>query len=234
MSKIAVLTLARRRSRFLSHFLFNYCTMTKDFENTKLFVMANAEDDYNKDIFTFFKLHPEYGVKFLFENSGLGVYGRHLYFNELASATDSDWLLHTCDDQMFIYENWDGFIRDYIISKNIDAAKVNVIIPKFSNMGAVDHMVSRGYINALGRLGGYGNIDSWINRLLAKLPQNRVFYPSRSIMYDFTPDAEIYTPEYLAVDDTKGQLLPMWGSEEVEKDLILEGNKLLEAIKNGL
>lgn len=232
--KISVLTIARRRSRFLSHFLFNYCAMTKNLIDTNLFVMANAGDDYNKDVFKFFEMHPEYGIKFFFEDSGLGVYGRHIYFNDLAKIADGDWIFHTCDDQMFIYKGWDDYLRKYIIDKNINFSKMNVIIPAFENTGIVDHIVSRGYINILGRLGGYGNIDSWINRILKEVPQDRVYYPSQKLMYDFTPNAEIHTPEYLTIDDTKGNLLPKWDSEEIKNDLSLEIDKMQEAIKNGL
>lgn len=232
--KISVLSLARRRSRFLSHFLFNYCTMTKDLENTNLFVMANAKDDYNKDVFKFFEVHSEYNIKFLFEDSGLGVYGRHIFFNDLVKNTDGDWIFHTCDDQMFIYEAWDNYLRDYIINKNIDSSKINIIVPAFENAGTVDHIVSRSYINILGKLGGFGNIDSFINRILEAIPQNRIFHPLQKLMYDFTVDSEIHTPEYLTTDTTKGNLLPKWGSKEVEDELSLEINKILKAIKNGL
>ena len=61
--RISLLLAARRRSRFLSHFLFSYFTRTKSLVDTELLVMASECDDWNRDLFKFFENYP---VKFFF------------------------------------------------------------------------------------------------------------------------------------------------------------------------
>lgn len=232
--KISVLTLARKRSRFLSHFIFNFLNTTADYKNTELLVMASANDDWNEDLFKFFATRPKYPIKFFFEDRKLGKYGRHLFFNELAQSASGDWLLHTCDDQIFIHQGWDNYIRSMIRTKGITPDKAHMIIPSFDNTGDVDQMVSRGFVNILGRIGGYGNIDSWLNEVREVMPADRVHKTPDNLMRDLTVYPEIFTPEYQTADTSEGDKLPKWESTEVMTDLELERQKIKEAIQNGL
>ena len=116
----------------------------------------------------------------------------------------------------------------------LDSKKIYMIIPQFDNTGYVDQMVSRGYLNAVGRLGGHGNIDSWMNHIGESLPQGRMLLTPEKLMHDFTPNLETLTPEYMISDITKGKKLPKWGSPEIEKGLQDEVSRVEEAIKNGL
>ncbi len=230
--KISVLVLARRRSRFLATYLYNFLTKTKDLENTELLVMASENDDWNEDVFNYYKDFPN--IKFFFEDRKLGRAGRHIFFNELAEKASGDWILHTCDDQRFIMDGWDNYLREMIVAGGIDSNKVHMILPKFDNIGHVDHMISRGYLNAAGRVGGYGNIDSWINGVRDSLPPDRVHFTPDELMHDFTHHPEIYTPEYLISDISVGKRFPKWNSPEVKQDLLQEIAKVQEAIQNGL
>lgn len=191
--------------------------------------MASENDDWNKDLFAYFKDHPS--IKFFFEDRKLGKHGRHLFFNELAEKSTGEWVLHTCDDQMFIIDGWDNYIRS--LAKSIDSSKINIIIPQFSNTGDVDHFLSRGYIKAMG-MGGYGNIDSWINEVRDVMPPDRIHRTPEAIMYDMTVDVEIFTPEYLTADTSEGDKLPKWETTEVQASLEADRQKVKEAINAGL
>lgn len=194
--------------------------------------MASLNDDWNADLFKFFQSRPKYPVKFFFEDRKLGKYGRHIFFNELAEKAFGDWILHTCDDQMFIYNGWDNYLRSFV--GHISPDQVHMVIPLFNNTGYVDQMLSRGYINAVGRVGGYGNIDSWLNMIRDGLPPERVHITPDALMSDLTVYPEIFTPEYMAADNSEGKKLPLWESSEVRQDLLQEIAKVKEAIQNGL
>jgi hypothetical protein len=228
---LSVLTLARRRSKFLSHYILNFLNTVEDLDNIELLVMASANDDWNEGLFKFFKGHKS--IKFFFEDSKLGGYGRHIFFNELAKKTKGDWILHTCDDQMFIIDNWDTKFKSF--AKNIDHKKANIVIPRFDNTGYVDHFLSRGFYTALGRMGGYPNIDTWINHVSSVLPKGRIRQTPFVMMHDFTPDTDIDTPDHLLTDVSVGQKnhIP-WEAIETQDNLKKERIKLREAIINGL
>lgn len=229
--KISVLVLARRRSRFLAHYILNFLNHTTDMENTELLVMASEDDDWNKDLIEFCSQYKN--IKFFFENDRLGRHGRHIFFNRLAEKAEGEWILHTCDDQMFVRKGWDNYVRDYVRDHSLDHNKVNILIPRFNNTGSVDHFVSRGYLNALGMVGGYGNIDSWINNVLEEIPSDRIKMMPDELMCDLTVYPEILTPEYLKMDDSEGRKLPAWDSEEVKEGIFQAQEKLKEAILNG-
>lgn len=226
--KISVLTLARKRSRFLSHFLFNFLNKTSNHENTELLIMASANDDWNHDLFEYFKKYPN--IHFFFEDSKYGKKGRHLFFNELVKHSKGDWILHTCDDQTFITQNWDNIIRNFIVSNKIDSNKPNIVIPTFDNTGSVDHFVSRGYLNILNRLGDHCNIDSWINDLGDRLPRSMIHNCYIPIMHDHTTEPEIFQPEYLLCDTSEGDKLnvPEWNSDIYKQNIIENANILIK------
>lgn len=225
------MTLARRRSRFLSHFIFNFLNTTADLDNTELLVMASEDDDWNADLFKFFANHPS--IKFFFENEKLGKYGRHIFFNRLAKEATGEWLLHTCDDQIFILDGWDNYVRKYIKDNHIDSNKINFLIPRFDNTGFVDHFLSRGYLEQAGWIGGFGNIDSWINNVREGLSTDRTHLMEEKMMRDLTLYPEIYSPEYLNCDISCGLELPKWEDPIIKNGIDLDIEKLNNAILDG-
>ena len=198
--------------------------------------MASEGDEFNADLFKFFEETAEiYPVKIFFENKKLGKYGRHIFFNELVKKATGDWILHTCDDQRFTMDEWDLYLRNYIIKEKIDSSKIHIINPLFNNTGWVDQMVSKPYLNVLGRLGGYGNIDSWFGNIMENLKEtDRVHVTPDSLMTDLTLYPEIYTPEYMQGDISEGVKLPRWDTPNVQDDLKSEIEKLKGALQNGL
>ena len=233
-TKITVMTLARRRSRFIAGFVFNFLNTTGTHKNTELLIMASDNDDFNKDLYDWIKARPSLPIKLFFEDRKLGKHGRHIFFNELAEKASGQWILHTCDDQRFIYQGWDNYIRSLINTNGLDPDKIHMIIPSFDNTGDVDQMLSKGYIKAMGQVGGYGNIDSWINEVREVMPPNRVHLTPDVLMHDMTPySEEIYKPEYLAADTSEGDKLPKWKSSEVQADLEAERQKMVEMLEKG-
>ena len=232
--KISIIGISRRRSKFLAKFLSSFVNMTHDNENTELLMTVSANEDWNMDVIELFR--DKHGVKFFFEDKKLGGNGRHIFFNDMAEHATGDWIQHACDDHLFTMPGWDNYIRANIRHHELSPEKINIVIPKLKNTGSVSHLVSRGYFKTLGRIGGCGNIDSWINEVITGIPRDRIINIHDPTMLDYSAMSDVGDKNFLhPVDDTSnGDLIPSLGSNEVNEDIRLSSKKLIEAIANGL
>lgn len=210
---ISVLVSARKNSKYLAKFLFGYFNNTKDLTNTELLVIFNANDEWNLDLIQFYQNHYKPAqIKFLPENLKLGRGGLHEYFNKLYKYSKNQWIIYFCEDHYIFYDGWDDYVRQIItggsrsMQHKTDGRQLNYqepycIIPKFDNVGAMNQILSRGYVEALGGvLGRHGWIDSYINDVNheafgveADRPNNkagdRVIKMDDETFHDFTHDA---------------------------------------------
>ncbi len=225
--KISVLLLARKRSRFLSHFLFNYFSTTANVTNTELLVMATEGDEWNKDLFKFFEQFP---VRFFFENRKLGKNGRHILFNELLKIASGDWILTVSDDHIFTIPDWDESIRTFVESQGIDHDQVFVLLPRHNNAGEISHILSRRWVDTVGRIAECGAVDSWINEVCIGLPPARIRRTFDVLMSDLGQNYE-WVDDCGQQDTSRGDILPRFGMEEVSQQIDIDRQKLITAIK---
>lgn len=174
-AKISVLVSARKNSKYLSKFLFGYFENTHDQINTEILVMMNEHDTWNKDLVGYFTDQED--IQFLYEDYNYGRDGLHVYFNDLLKHADGDWIIYFCEDHYINTKFWDSYVRQVInggsrsmkgetskSDKSLDPKYPYCLVPKFDNAGAMNHILSRGYIETLnGVLGRHGWIDSYIN-----------------------------------------------------------------------
>lgn len=186
--RILVLISARKDSKFLAKFLFGYLQNTQDQLNTKAHVMLNAHDVWNAELVEYFE--RETTIKFHYEDRGLGRFGLHEYFNQMLTAAEPyDWVIYFCEDHFIFYENWDSYFRAEIERQQLSPERVFCVVPKFDNVGAMNQMLSRAYVETLeGVLGRNGWIDSYINDLNNVLPSSRVIRLDEETFHDFTHD----------------------------------------------
>lgn len=166
--KITVLLAARKNSKYLAKFLFGLYERTGDLENIEVICMANGNDTWNEELFYYYGstitgsgIRP---VRFMFEDMGLGRAGLAVYFNLLVKHAKGDWIIYFCEDHFINSRDWDLKVLAKIRDLALDPAKVYCLIPKFDNAGAMNQILSRGYIKAMGGyMAQHGNLDSYIN-----------------------------------------------------------------------
>lgn len=170
--KISVLVSARKDSKYLAKFLFGYFLNTFDTTNTELLIITNVHDTWNKELIDYFNDTED--ITFKQENYELGRAGLHVYFNDLLQDADGDWVIYFCEDHFITMPKWDEYIRQVInggsrgikgepTKQKLDPKLPYCIVPKFDNVGAMNQILSRGYIKAIGDMGKHGWIDSYIN-----------------------------------------------------------------------
>jgi hypothetical protein len=212
MTKISVLVSARRNSKYLAKFISGYQLRTSEMADIELLVMLNANDTWNNELvgvlermqsamFELVGIHePEqYPMRFYRENMQLGRAGLHRYFNELVQHATGDWIVYFCEDHFITMQDWDRHVMRMINGKlpdgdcegkqfPLDSNEPWVLVPKFDNCGAMNHIVSKGFIKALGgQIGKHGWIDSYINDVLALVPERRIRFDDE-MFHDFTHD----------------------------------------------
>lgn len=218
----------RKNSKFFSKFLIGFLSNTKNFENVELLILANKDDTWNQDLFKYYKLNV------IYEDMKCGKNGRHYFYNELAKHAKGDWLWHMCDDHYLSFYGYDEYLTNYIKEKQLDPNKVHQIVPRVENSGSIAHILSRGYYEAVGRIGAHGNIDSYLNRVAESMVyQERIHHPDTPILIDYTVDPSIMTPEHCKVELTND--LPVYDFESLEtkKEIETDAFKLYNAIREG-
>jgi len=238
---ISVLVSARRNSKYLAKFLFGFFERTADWRNMEILVMLNEHDDWNRELVDFFM---PFGVRFFHENEQLGRAGLHEYFNKLYLPATGAWIVYFCEDHFITKDGWDREIRSMIKGWRGDGDTVGkkfpldpnepwVLVPKFDNVGAMNHVLSHGFIKALGnKLGRHGWIDSYINDLAAVMP-DRVIRFDEPFFHDFTHDQPNPMSEahVQSVSTKKGEALPDYKDPIVQKRIKEDQQKLIRAIK---
>lgn len=149
--------------------------------------MLHESDDWNDDLVEFFSQFPF--IKFFRENKGYGRYGIHEYFNELYTHATGDWIIYFCDDHFIIRHDWVEDLRRIIYTKKLDSSLPHILISRFDNVGPMNHVLSRGYMEALeGQIGQSAWIDTYINDLLQVLPDTYYTLVQEKMFHDFTHD----------------------------------------------
>lgn len=237
MTRIVALVAARKNSKYLAHFLHSYLARTED---PRLVCVCNAEDEWNGDVIDYF---TEFEGKFIFylENYGYGRAGLHLYYqNALQRAQsqdvdwEADWFVYFCEDHEIILYHWDKVLAG-ILSK-YDADKPYIGVPGWDNTGSVNHVLSRGYIEALGgRLASHGNLDSYINDIAARLPRSHVIRLP-VLFHDFTADHPCMLDDCRTKVELSeaGQKLPLAWTEETKANVERDAEIVKAAIRKGV
>lgn len=228
--KISVLLSSRKNSKFLSKFLFNYLEYTNDLASAELLVMYSGQDTWNTELIKHFQSKTYPFMRFYSENYGLGRSGLHQYFNELAARARGDWLIYFCDDHCIVRKGWDTYLYKVIEENKIDPNKVNMIVPKWDNVGAMNQILSRAWFETLRNIGRFGNIDSYNNFVAEKIDQDRVRNLDEAFFHDFTHDPEILTAAHSKLDG-ENPLPEEWGSVEIQNRIIEDGARLQMAIE---
>lgn len=242
--KISILVAARKNSKYLAKFIFGYLQNTQDLDGCEMLVMINEHDTWNRELVEYFIDDPRHNIRFFTEDLGLGRGGLHRYFNDLADRATGDWLIYFCDDHYIQMPGWDQYVRGVIDQKRLNPKDVWCIVPKFINVGAMNQMLSRGYVNALGGiLGRHGNIDSYINDVNQEafgvdpsrpehLKNNRVVRLDDEMFYDFTHDKptpldDIHTKTELSPE---ASLLPLYSAPMVKRWIGEDALKIRRAL----
>lgn len=254
---LSILVSARKNSKYLSKFIAGerLNTIYKAPPNMEMLIMLNEHDTWNSDLVELtnreqrelYKGSYITPITFVRENMRLGRAGLHLYFNELLKYAQGDWIVYFCEDHYINQPGWNVQIMETILgavkhgdSANkqfpLDPNEVWVIVPKFDNCGAMNHIVSRGFVEALAKqrkssLGNHGWIDSYINDLMRDFP-DRVIRMDEPLFHDFTHDQPNPMTEAHSQGGSsiKGLKLPFYDSSETKRLLELDKQKLIKAI----
>ena len=188
---ITVLVSARRNSKYLAKFMHGFFTRTAQMKNIELFVMLNKHDTWNRELQAFYMAmsamqHNQ--IRFFEEDLGQGRAGLHNYFNHMAEYATGEWIIYFCEDHFIEVNGWDDEIRKFAADKNLDPSKIYCIVPKFDNVGTMNHIISKGMYFAMGQVGRHGWIDSYLNEVIKGLPTERVLKMDRELFHDFTHD----------------------------------------------
>lgn len=239
--KISVLVAARKNSKYLAKFMHGYFGKTDNQKDTEILVMLNADDTWNADLAHYY--WDRSMAKFFSEDYKLGRAGLHQYFNDLLQHATGDWIVYFCEDHYITKPGWDTQVRRLISGANftgilsgrdfpLDPNEPWVIVPKFDNAGAMNHIVSRGFVKALGdKLGNHGWIDSYINDLaLAAWGKHgpRLIRMDQELFHDFTHDQpNPMSDAHLQSEITDAaKQLPKHGSEVYQHKVAMDAEKL--------
>jgi len=239
--KISVLVSARKNSKFLAKFLMGYFGRTDNQTDTEILVMLNAEDTWNADLAHYF--WDRSLVRFYSEDHKLGRAGLHQYFNDLLQHASGDWIVYFCEDHYITLPGWDTYVRRVIAGLTVDGDAhgkkfpldpndIWVLVPQFDNAGSMNHIVSRGFINALGdKIGNHGWIDSYINDLMREFP-DRVIRLDDVTFHDFTHDQPnpMSDAHHQAVLGPEADKLPAYGGGAYERLVIDDREKIKKAL----
>jgi hypothetical protein len=183
----SILVSSRKDSKYLAKFLFSYLQNTALTKDCEVLVMCSKQDTWNRELMAYFEKHE--GIRFFVEDWGLGRAGLHKYFNHLAKEARGHWIVYFCDDHNIVMPSWDRYILEEIRSKELNHNQINVIVPKFDNVGTMNHILSWAWLQFLGQeVGRHGWIDSYINGVLHGLPKDRVHLLDEATFHDFTHD----------------------------------------------
>lgn len=234
-AKISVLVSARKNSKYLAKFLMGYLERTHDQINTEILIMTSEHDDWNGELIDYFE--GEHNMQFFKENFGMGRGGLHMYFNSLYSFAKGEWIIYFCEDHFITMDGWDNYVRERIVKDVLDPNDIWCLIPKFHNVGAMNQILSRGYVNALGGvLGKHGNIDSYINDVnlaaFGDSKDSRVVRFDDEMFYDFTHDQPNRLDDYWTKPDLRAEALtlPKYGDDRVKEAIARDAAKIKEAM----
>lgn len=206
--------------------------------------MMNEADIWNDEIVRLYEyidkvnlLSPAgVSIDFYREDYSYGRAGLHQYFNDLYQKATGDWIIYFCEDHLIRYPHWDTYLLRQIEDRKLNPAQPWVLIPKFDNAGTMNHILSRGYCEAVGgSIGRHGWIDSYINEILVGLPRDRVIKNlDEELFHDFTHDLPNPMAEINTITDVsaKAKEFPVITAGTV-KDMIVEDTAKINAVISG-
>lgn len=219
---ISILLTLRKNSKFFSKWLIAYLKNSDNFFNTELLILANKEDTWNKDWFDF------HGLTVYYEDWNCGKNGRHLFFNELAKHAKGEWLWHMCDDH-YLLPGFDKYLTEYL--NTLNSSMAYCVIPRVENSGSISHILSRGWYETTGRIGYHGNIDSYLNGVIDRLPnEKRVLKLDHPVLYDFTVNEEIMTPKHSEIQLDHSYVFYPFDAPETKREMDKDALALMKAI----
>lgn len=247
--KISILVAVRKNSKYLAKFIFGYFANTEYPEEHEVLIMLNKHDTWNQELVEFLEPIKSRGFpvfNFYYEDMQLGRAGLHKYFNELAKQATGDWMIYFCEDHFIIptiamdgrpYKHpWDLYFMNKITELQLDFKDVYILVPKFDNVGAMNHMVSRGYYNAMGFvIGRHGWIDSYINDVAFAAwghKAGRMIRFDNETFHDFSHDHPnpMDDAHLQSVVSAEGKQLPKHGSKAYWHAVNLDARKLNKSL----
>lgn len=232
--KLSILISARKNSKYLAKFLHGLEYRTLNWPNleskssVEVLVMLNEHDTWNDELAALYTFESGRQIRFIRENYGLGRAGLHRYFNELYKQASGDWIIYFCEDHFITKFGWDEDLFSFIRQHDLDPAEPWCIVPKFDNVGAMNHILSRGYCQAMGgRLGRHGWIDSYINALNVGI-EDRVLRVDDEWFHDFSHDkpSPMSDAHMSSPISVKGRALPSFEHELTKKRIAEDQAKL--------
>lgn len=246
---ITVLISARKNSKYLAKFIFGLIANSKSLARMDIRIVLNEHDTWNRELQSYFEAYtlPTGDRPFTFfrENLRLGRAGLHEYFNlMLVDNPPGDWTIYFCEDHFINVKNWDQQVRDLISGKlesgdsrgkafPLNPNDVWVLVPKFDNCGSMNHIVSRGFIDALGGVvGNHGWIDSYINDLMMPFRHTNIIRMDEELFHDFTHDrpSPMDDSHLQGEVSEKGKAMPKFDSDVTRHRIADDKIKLERAI----
>lgn len=222
---ISILLITQKNSKFFSKFLISYLKNTDNKENIELLILANAQEEWNKDFFEYHNLTVFY------EDWNYGRLGRNIFFNYLAEKAHGDWLWHMCDDH-YLLPHYDTNVELELLK--YDASNIHCVIPRVDNSGSISHILSRGWYETVKSMGWHPNIDSYINNVLDCFPHpDRIHHPDTPVLHDFTTNPEIMTPEHNKIPLSPPEVFDILSDEtrrKVEHDAYLLHDGIIKGL----
>lgn len=193
--RLVSLLSSRKNSKFLAKFLCDYNERT---DRAPLSVVFHADDTWNQSLIKlFYDLNGggRRGWEFTDEDLGMGRGGLHVYLRlALESWINADptrsyeWAAYFCEDHNVVMPGWDQCVLSHVDSLGLNPDEPHILVPRWDNTGAMSHILSRGFIKAMGsRLASHGNMDSYLNDIADKLPRGHV-HMLPVMFHDFTHD----------------------------------------------
>lgn len=238
--KISMLAPVRPESKWMSHLIMSFLTHTENLEDTELLLLPAKRNAWNKDLMEYIgKKEP--AVKFIPEPADfeeLGQRGHHIFMNELSKHATGDWIFHFCDDMEILVRGWDEVVRAFVRQYHLNPSMCYMLIPRFKDAGAVEHILSRGWIEVTGCSFDYPNGDSWLNTVIdSTIPEfnrSRLLHIPRADMFkDYTRDKEYFHlfDNSNAVDGAKAAA--EWHSEKTKQSIQSAVERLHAAYRAG-
>lgn len=233
--KISVLVAARKNSKYLAKFLFGLIENSECPRDLDVLVMMNADDLWNRELVHFFERYKNF--RFFMEDKRLGRAGLHVYLNDLYKHAKGDWIVYFCEDH-FVNPpakiGWDVMLESIIAQRELDPKEPWIIVPKFDNVGSMNHVLSRGFVEAQGGyLAQHGNLDSYINHVAAQLPKGRIVLVDDEWFHDFTHDkpGPMDESHHHGPISDYARSLPKYDSGQVRSLIEQDAARVTEAIK---
>ena len=155
----------------------------------------------------------------------------------MAKHASGDWIINFCDDMHILLKDWDEQLREFIRERQLDPEKCFMIVPRFKVDGAVEHILSKAWIEIVGFVTAYQNTDSWLNTVTDVAPQ--IFRDTRRIQWNL-PMFEDYSHRenlhHLLENTGGGKGIAVdehWESKEIQDTIKVAADKLFYAFQNG-